>query len=355
MASITVVGAGIFGLSVAWEITRRGHHVRIIEAVGIGAGSSGGTVGALAPHTPDSWNEKKMVQFVSLLGAEKFWDKIAQASGCNPGYARTGRVQAVATIDLPKLHARIESAHKNWGRAARMWLTQSRPDGPLIPESPDSWWLMDDLTARLSPQLAIAALSAAITNKGGEIITGQSATFHDIFSDPVIWATGVSGLTMLSDDLGYKVGQGVKGQSALLQFSAARAPQVYADGIHIVPHADGTVGIGSTSENNYTYEHTDTRLDDIIIRAQAACPALKDARILNHWAGIRPRAKSRAPLMGRWPGRDDQFVLNGGFKIGFGMAPILASLMADLVLDGQDSIPNKFRLQGRGDTPMTGA
>jgi glycine/D-amino acid oxidase-like deaminating enzyme len=37
-------------------------------------------------------------------------------------------------------------------------------------------------------------------------------------------------------------------------------------------------------------------------------------------------------------------VANGGFKIGFGMAPKIAQVMADLVLDGRDAIPPDFRL-----------
>ncbi|MBS0565688.1 MAG: FAD-dependent oxidoreductase, partial [Proteobacteria bacterium] len=35
---------------------------------------------------------------------------------------------------------------------------------------------------------------------------------------------------------------------------------------------------------------------------------------------------------------------NGGFKIGFGMAPKVAEVMADLVLYGRDAIPEGFRI-----------
>ncbi|MBA4490885.1 FAD-binding oxidoreductase [Paracoccus sp. S1E-3] len=354
MASITVIGAGIAGLSAGWEIARRGHHVRVIEADRIGAGSSGGTVGALAPHAPDSWNIKKHTQFQSLLDAERFWAEVAEASGIDPGYARTGRVQAVALTDLPRLGARIEGAARYWRDAAQMWLTQDRPAGPLVPESPDGWWLMDDLTARLSPRMAGAALAAAIAAKGGEVVLGRTAGPDDIIG-PAIWATGAPGLAMLGADLGRKVGQGVKGQSAALRFDAADAPQVYAEGLHIVPHADGTVGIGSTSENSFDHDGVDAQLNAVIARARALCPALKDAPVVDRWAGIRPRARSRAPLLGAWPGRPGHFVLNGGFKIGFGMAPVLARITADLVLDGQDHIPEGFRLQGSGDRPISGA
>lgn len=52
MASVdvTVRGAGIFGLSIAWALVQRGARVQIVDPFGAGAGSSGGIVGALAPH-----------------------------------------------------------------------------------------------------------------------------------------------------------------------------------------------------------------------------------------------------------------------------------------------------------------
>ena len=58
----------------------------------------------------------------------------------------------------------------------------------------------------------------------------------------------------------------------------------------------------------------------------------------------RWRSVTRAPILGAWPGRPGWFVLNGGFKIGFGMAPKLADLSARLILDGEDAVPKGFRL-----------
>ncbi|WBU63688.1 NAD(P)/FAD-dependent oxidoreductase [Paracoccus aerodenitrificans] len=351
MASITVIGAGIAGLSVAWEIIRRGYQVTVIEAKQVGAGSSGGTVGALAPHAPDSWNLKKQVQFDSLMAAGQFWDEVAQTGGGDPGYARTGRIQPVSVSDLDRMQARIDGAAVNWQGKARIWLTRT-PEAALIPESPDGWWLMDDLTARVNPYRACHALAAAIRAKGGEIVTGRSVTVADA-GQRTIWATGAPGLTVLGDDLGRKQGQGVKGQSALVDFAAPETPQIYVDGLYIVPHADGTTGLGSTSENSFAHAQVDSGLDEVIARAFKLCPALAGTEILKRWAGIRPRARSRAPLMGVWPGRPGQFVLNGGFRIGFGMAPEMARMIADLVLEVRDAIPDLFRLQGRGETPIT--
>jgi glycine oxidase len=41
--------------------------------------------------------------------------------------------------------------------------------------------------------------------------------------------------------------------------------------------------------------------------------------------------------------RKGAFIANGGFKIGFGMAPKISHIMADLILEGVDRIPDGFR------------
>ena len=60
---------------------------------------------------------------------------------------------------------------------------------------------------------------------------------------------------------------------------------------------------------------------------------------------MRPRSRSRAPMLGAWPDRPGHFIANGGFKIGFGMAPKVAEVICDLVLEGVDIIPEGFRVE----------
>jgi glycine/D-amino acid oxidase-like deaminating enzyme len=337
---LTVRGGGIFGLSIAWEAVRRGASVRVIEAVAIGAGSSGGIVGALSPHVPENWNEKKAFQLDSLLMAAGWWAGVQAASGMPSGYGRTGRLQPLAdaaAVDLAR--ARAVTAGDLW-RGAAEWQVIEATGAAWEPASASGYLVRDTLSARLHPRMAAAALVAAIRAAGGEVVVGDAAD-----EGAVIWATGLAGLTALTADLGRDMGGGVKGQALALRHDAAGLPQLFVDGLHVVPHADGTVAIGSTSENQWMDATlVDAQLDALHARAVAALPVLARAEVLERWAGVRPRAKSRAPLLGPWPGRAGQFVANGGFKIGFGMAPKVAQVMVDLVLDGRDGIPAGFRV-----------
>ena len=127
MVDVTIRGAGIFGLSIAWNCVQRGATVQVVDPFGAGAGSSGGVVGALAPHVPENWNPKKAFQLASLLRAETFWSEVNAVSGKDPGYARTGRLQPVADDAALRLaRNRAESAQSLWAEHAcwqiiRVW------------------------------------------------------------------------------------------------------------------------------------------------------------------------------------------------------------------------------------------
>ncbi|MCR8726506.1 NAD(P)/FAD-dependent oxidoreductase [Frigidibacter sp. ROC022] len=336
---VTVRGAGIFGLSCAWALARRGARVRVVDPGGPGAGASGGVLGALAPHVPENWNPKKQFQLDSLLAAEGFWAEIAAASGLSPGYARQGRLQPVADADAEALARRRAGTAAELWHGAALWEVVPVSGADWEPPSPSGLLIRDTLSARLHPRRAVAALAGALAAQGVEIVTEAPDR------GMVLHASGAAGLEALSQALGKTVGRGVKGQAALLGHAAPQAPQLFVEALHVVPHEDGTTAIGSTDERDATTAEPDEKLEALIAKARRLVPALAEAPVLERWAGFRPRARSRAPMLGPWPGREGHYVANGGFKIGFGMAPGVAAVMADLMLDGQDRIPPGFRVE----------
>jgi glycine oxidase len=339
MVDITVRGAGIFGLSIAWACVRRGAAVQVVDPFGPGAGSSGGLVGALAPHVPENWNPKKAFQLESLLMAEAFWAEVTAAGGVDPGYRRSGRTQPIAdAAALDLAHARAVSAEALWQEQAS-WSVLPQPEDGWTPPSPSGWIIHDTLSAHLHPRRACDALVSALSAQRVRITTEAADRGR------VLWATGIAGLEALNAENDRAVGAGVKGQAALFAFDARGKPQLFIDALHLIPHANGTVAIGSTSERDYTDgQTTDALLDKLIDKARSLVPALKDAPVLDRWAGVRPRSRSRAPMLGPWPGRPGHYIANGGFKIGFGMAPKVAEVMADLLLEDRDTIPEGFEV-----------
>ena len=328
---ISIRGAGIFGLSIAWACVRRGARVEVVDPAGPGAGASGGVVGALAPHVPETWNAKKAFQFAALIEAEAFWAEVGAVAGEDPGYARGGRLQPLADEGAIALaRARAESARVLWDGQA-LWQVEAAPQGAWSPASPTGLVTRDTLSAHLHPRRATRALGRAVVARGGEIVEEGRE------EGALVLATGWQGLAEVG-------GVGVKGQAALLRHDARGAPQIFAGGVHVIPHLDGTVAVGSTTERDWTDPTgTDAALDEVLEAARAAVPVLRGAEVIARWAGVRPRSRSRAPILGPHPSRPGTFIANGGFKIGFAMAPRAGALLAELILEGRDAIPEDFR------------
>lgn len=344
-AEIEVFGAGVFGLSVAYACLKRGAKVRLIEKRRIGAGASGGVVGALAPHSPDNWNDKKQFQFESLIAAQAYWAEVDELSGLRSGYTRTGRlVPVVDQSALPLAQARTETAKIFWKGCADWNVVEPGLFRDWEPDSPTGYLIHDTLSARLNPRPAGASLAGAIFALGGQMIVGKETGKG---ADATVICTGYEGLSDLTAELGAPIGSGVKGQGMSLRYDGRYLPQISAEGIYIVPHEDGTTAIGSTSEKIWDdATSTDERLEELHANAIRICPALKDAEVIRRWAGVRPRSTRRTPILGRHPTREKTFIANGGFKIGFGIATKVGEVMADLVLNGQADIPEKFTVEG---------
>ena len=158
-ADLTIYGAGIIGLSIAWEAVGRGARVRVIDPRGPGAGASGGIVGALAPHVPENWNPKKAFQLDSLIRAEAFWAGVDAVSGLSSGYARSGRVQPIADASaLALAEGRAEGAKALWPEGFD-WRVVDASDWRI--PSPTGRYIHDTLSAQVHPAQGCSSLAMA--------------------------------------------------------------------------------------------------------------------------------------------------------------------------------------------------
>ncbi|MCZ7497813.1 FAD-binding oxidoreductase [Agrobacterium rhizogenes] len=367
---LLIVGGGIMGLWAAVKAERLGIDTLLVEADRPGGGASGGLLGALMPHMPDRWSDKKQFQFDALVALEKEIAGLEAETGLSAGYRRSGRI-----IPLPKPHLRAiaerheRDALENWVSGERRfhWRVGDRPSvaGWVDDAAGEAGFVFDTLAARVSPRAMIALLSAFLGKarhvrlaEGCRAISldadaGQAvlSSGDEVSFGHVIVANGHDSFPLIRDALGLEagvtLGQAVKGQAALLDAAADPAmPVVFLNGLYIVPHEDGTVAIGSTSEDCFSDPFsTDEMLEKLLAEASAVVPSLTGAPVLERWAGLRPKAVGRDPMVGTIPGHPTLVALTGGFKVSFGLAHFLADAALQTVCGHTPVIPSGFRLQ----------
>lgn len=150
----------------------------------------------------------------------------------------------------------------------------------------------------------------------------------------------------LSPSISVPLGQPVKGQAALLKADIDPSlPILFLNGLYVIAHDDGHVAVGSTSEEEFDAPFaTDAKLDDLLVRARALVPALSGAEVVERWAGLRPKAIGREPMVGPHPDHPRVIALTGGFKVSFGLAHRLADAALGFVIGQEHSLPESFIL-----------
>lgn len=366
-AALLIAGGGVMGLWAALKAERLGIDTLLVDAGPLAQGASGGLLGALMPHMPDKWNDKKQFQFEGLLSLEDEVRALEAETGRSAGYRRSGRL-----IPLPKPHLRtIAERHErealvNWRTGDRSFFWNAVDVSPFgadwpTPDVAGAGLVHDTFAARVSPRgltgMLVERLRTArhvriIEGCGVERIEGTTARLSDgtgiAFGHCIIAAGHRSFplLETLGPPLARSLGQPVKGQAALLKGAIDPAlPLLYLDGLYIVPHEGGLAAIGSTSEDRFDEPFTtDAQIEALIARARILAPVLKTAEIVERWAGLRPKAIDRDPMVGPHPDNDRVVALTGGFKVSFGMAHRLATEALGAVQGQPMNMPDGFHL-----------
>ncbi|MEM1345888.1 MAG: FAD-binding oxidoreductase [Pseudomonadota bacterium] len=332
---VLVIGAGVFGLWCARACAQAGLTVVLAERTRAGAGASGGPVGALTPHQPANWSELKEFQAQSLLALPAEIAALEVETGLATGYAPVGRLTPVASEKARQaVTAQSAAAAAHWGGRQLEWRATAPQAGLLAEDALTHGLIHDTLSARIEPRAYLAALEASldalgvVRRYGWRLLeigdkNGGPVRFDagQISAGAVVLAMGWEGFGVA----GLTGSAGVKGQAAILAADLPKeTPVIQGRGLYVCAHGTGRVGVGSTSETAWTHPDPDTRLDETVAAARALCPALAGAPVIERWAGVRPRAPARVPVVGRLPrcepGHGNIWIANGGYKIGFGLA-----------------------------------
>ena len=80
----------------------------------------------------------------------------------------------------------------------------------------------------------------------------------------------------------------------------------------------------------------------LIDKARLTAPVLAGAPVIERWAGLRPKAVGRDPMVGRHPDHANLSLMTGGFKVSFGLAHALSRAVLDEIEGGALDVPPSF-------------
>lgn len=362
---LAIIGGGVVGLWCAYFAHKAGLKTALFEASTIASGASGGLLGALMPHMPTQWNGKKQFQFDGLVELENLVEEIEEATCVSCGYARVGRLQPFSRPEhYADANDRCAAAQDRWRSGDRKFAMRivdkphsaGWPDSDVMPHGA----VFDDLSAHVNPRAVTAALLKSIAGNVDIFehtpVTSdenKKLTLNDgalINAKDFIVTAGLGSFDILKPFTPSLSGRPVKGQAALLDTKLdPQLPVLFQQGVYLIVHEDGRTAIGSTSEREFEEARTtDQLLDDVIAKARAICPMIKDAPVAERWANLRMQPIGRDPLLGPVPGYDGLHVATGGFKISFGIAHRMAqAVLAPITGSTPIEIPESFLISNR--------
>jgi glycine oxidase len=345
MNRVVIIGGGVIGLFVAWELAQAGKQCLLLEQGALGRESSWAGGGILSPVYP--WRYPPAVGRLaraSALQYQELAERLNQQGDGDIGLLASGMLM----LDPGEAEAVVQgelACEDPYEHIGRERLRQLAP--ALAPGFERALWLAQIHQVR-NPRLCRALANAirrlgvvvlehtpveAIVQRHGRV-SGVRAGGRVIAADAVVLAAGAWSARLLPESSPVAQIRPIKGQMLLLQAPPGLIRQILvSDGRYLIPRADGLVLVGSTMEDVGFDKQVDAAVrDELLAHASGVVPALAQAQIVSHWSGLRPAVAEGIPLIGTHPDLEGLFVNSGHFRNGLCTAPASARLLADLML-----------------------
>lgn len=347
---VIVVGGGIIGLSVAWQLHREGVGVVVLDPAP-GTGASHAAAGMLAPIHEAYWGETHILRL--NLAASQAWPAFADSLGVDSvDYRRNGTLMAAYDADDKALLDNLGDLHEQEGLPVeRLRSGECRSREPLLAPGVRGG-VYSPLDHQVDPRRVVAELLnwvPTIAVSATEVARNQvvSADGQVMACQQVVVAAGAWTGRLLRVPIRPVKGQVLRlgGPEGLLRLpvrGVVRGSTVYA-----VPRSDGEIVVGATQEE----QGFDTRVTaggvyELLRDVLAMLPGLSEIDLVETWAGLRPGAPDNAPIIGT--GDDGIVYATGHYRNGILTAPITGAAVAALVQDREPPVdlapfsPNRF-------------
>ena len=355
-SDVVIIGGGVIGCSIAYQLAKLGLKSSVLERTYFGAGASGATAGVVGPL----WHldpESKATFSLGMRSLEMFPNLASELveAGIDPSFRQNG-ILKVAFTEQQAEQLRDNLAWQGELGHGVAWLEPSE----ILQREPELnhqvlGGVFSAEEGHVEGQRYVEALVHAASRLGatflqgveviglefqGRKVTGARTAFETYYGDHTVLAAGPwTGIASnwLQQEIPVRP---VKGQRILLR-KVGFLPQcpVHNFNGYVIPWTDGNLMVAATrEEGRFDEETTADAVRQMISAAITGFPALKDASFVSARAGVRPGSPDDIPILGPVPGWEGLSIASGHDRVGVTLSTGSGELMANYISTG-DSLP----------------